>query len=115
MRILIAAGLAGILAGCATQPLTPEACGPQPTQLQIDEAVKAYVANVNWKDPGSVQVRNVHMTRCARIPNGLLVPKEPIPNGWEILLDVNAKNSYGGYTGFEVRSIIRTVDGKIHY
>ncbi len=32
-------------------------------QRQIDEALKSYIANVNWKDPDNLQVRNVHMTQ----------------------------------------------------
>jgi hypothetical protein len=100
--------------GCATAPVSPATCGAQPTQQQIDEAVKVYIANTNWKDPDSVQIRNLHMMQCRSIWNGL-INGGGYTIGWEIIIEVNAKNSYGGYTGFETKSIIRTADGLIHY
>lgn len=103
-----------VLNACASVPRAPPKCGPPLTQQQIDDVAKTYLALIDWKDPDSVQVRNARMTGCRTIPHGLLV-KEAIPAGWEVVLEVNAKNSYGGYTGFESKSIIYTTDGKIHY
>lgn len=99
--------------GCADTPLKSEACGPQPTPQQIDETVKTYIANNNWKDPESVRYQNVRMQPCRAIWVGLVNGGRL--TGWEIDVDVNAKNSYGGYTGFQTREIVKTPDGKVIY
>jgi len=109
--------LASVLHGCADAPVNPHdqaQCGPQPTEAQITDAVQTYIKNVNWKDPDSVQVRNVRMQECRSIYNGL-INGGGHTIGWEIDFEVNAKNSYGGYTGYQLKSIIRTTDGNIHW
>lgn len=102
------------IVACAGKRPTAADCGPAPTQQQVTASVQAYIANVNWKDPDSVKVRNVQLQECRLVPKGLLVggPREI---GWEIDFEINAKNSYGGYTGFQLKSITRTPDGNIHW
>jgi hypothetical protein len=99
--------------GCADAPVAPTTCGTQPTQAQIDAEVKTYLASRNWKDPESVRFQNVRMQQCRAIWVGLLNGGRL--TGWEIDVDVNAKNSYGGYTGFQTKQIIKTPDGKTIY
>jgi hypothetical protein len=72
--------------------------------------VQVYVAENDWKDPGSVQVRNIRLLGCVaeRIGGERYV-------GWNIYLEVNAKNSYGGYIGFEGRYILRAINGTTHW
>lgn len=61
-----------------------------------------------------MHVQNIRMLECRSIFNGLLNGGGHTV-GWEIDFDVNAKNSYGGYTGFQVKSVVRTADGVIHW
>lgn len=106
MRILIAVGLAWLLAGCASAPapFSNDACGPKPDQVGAEAAVKSYVANTNWKDADSVRTRNPTLVCMSRA-----IGTSPFARnrtfGWEVQLEVNAKNSYGGYTGFETKSL----------
>ena len=98
-----------IVSACANTapPFTNEACGTEPTQQQIDSAVKTYMATTNWKDPDSVRWRNANAICRARwIGKGVFARDRK--TAWEIDLDVNAKNSYGGYTGFQTKSITLT-------
>jgi hypothetical protein len=113
-RVPALAVIAALVCGCASAPPTSEKCGPQPSDQQIQESVQAYIAGVNWKDPDSVQVRNIRIQPCRSIWKGL-INGGGYEVGWEIDFEVNAKNSYGGYTGFELKSIIRTPDGKVHW
>ena len=89
-------------------------CGPRPTEAQIADSVQTYIGKIAWKDPDSVHVQNIRMLECRSIFNGLLNGGGHTV-GWEIDFDVNAKNSYGGYTGFQVKSVVRTADGVIHW
>jgi hypothetical protein len=108
---------ASLLSACAYAPLTPKQqtqCGPQPTPDQIAAAVQTFVKSVNWKDPDSVHVQNVQLQKCQPHWNGLLNGGGHTV-GWEIDFEINAKNSYGGYTGFQLKSVLLTADGNIHW
>jgi len=114
MKKLLPFALA-LLVGCASgPPPTPESCGPDLTQVDIQASVQTYIANINWKDPSSVQVRNVRVQPCSSHWKGLIAGGGHMI-GREIDFEVNAKNSYGGYTGYQLKSIIRTPDGQIHW
>lgn len=104
--------ISSVLSACVNMPPnTPAAaCGPDMTPVQVQAAVDQYLANSNWKDPESVKIRNVRAEPCKSIWMGLLNGGKVL--GWEIFLEVNAKNSYGGYTGFQTKSIVKTVDGR---
>jgi hypothetical protein len=106
-----------MLSGCATAPATPQEqsrCGQQPTEAEIADSVQVYIKNIGWKDPDSVHVQNIRMKGCSSSWNGL-INGGGHTIGWEIDFEVNAKNSYGGYTGFEPKSIMRTSDGIVHW
>jgi hypothetical protein len=93
------------LSGCASVAQPPAKCeGPQPAQQQIDDAVKTYLTGTNWKDPDSVRVRDIRCA-CRGRWRGVGVLAHGRTDNWEVDLDINAKNSYGGYTGFETKSI----------
>jgi hypothetical protein len=100
--------------GCATPPVNSTSCGPAPTQSEISAAIDSYVKSVDWKDPQSVQVRDVRVQPCRAIENGLLAGGG-YTVGYEIDFEINAKNSYGGYTGFELYSIVRKADGTLRF
>lgn len=114
MKKLLAFALT-LLIGCASAPQpTPENCGPDLTQADIQGSVQTYIANINWKDPDSVQVRNIRVQPCSSHWKGLIAGGGYMV-GREIVFEVNAKNSYGGYTGYQLKSIVRTPDGKVHW
>jgi hypothetical protein len=114
-RLIIAVCFAAISAGCAAQIERPEQCGTPPTPEQAQKAVDAYVAKVDWKDSESVRVRNVRSGFCMGAQIGGLLTGGSRMTGWEVDFEVNAKNSYGGYTGFEARRLLITPDGTVHW
>lgn len=114
MRIFALALLALVLVGCATAPPTAQQCGPEPTPDQVDAAVQTFMAGENWKDESSVQIRNVSLRNCQAIVNGILNPNGRM-TGWVVLLEVNAKNSYGGYTGYQQRTLVITADHRVRW
>jgi hypothetical protein len=87
-----------ILAGCASYPTTPSApvasaqAGPPPDRNAV---IVAYLNRV-LKDPESARVSDIHGPTFINIPGGLLAQGT---SGWGICFFVNAKNSFGGYTG----------------
>lgn len=110
MSRLIPAVALVILTGCAlsapvTDPSILAKCGPEPSEWQRDDAVRAYVQGFGFLDPGSVQTRNVRLTgpRQWNSLHGSLV-------GWEVSLEVNGKNSFGGYVGFKPTGILILAD-----
>ena len=111
--LIVAASIAA-LCGCASTPPSTQSCGPQPSEEQVAGAVQAYLQNYPWKDPESVRFQNVRLQTCQSHWKGLANGGGYLI-GWEIDFDVNAKNSYGGYTGFQLHSLILTADGQIHY
>jgi hypothetical protein len=91
-----------LLAGCASTPITPEqiAQGDYGAPPSDHEAyLKSYFEGV-LKDPYSA------VYRFGKPYKGYLT-KAPIAGGgidqfgWLVEVDVNAKNSYGGYTGMK--------------
>ena len=93
MRVLTLA-LALSLGACVTTK-TPEQLNWQPNHEAIVERVKA-----GLKDPMSAQF--------GKVTNSIVV-YEPTGQEWvrAVCLTVNAKNSYGGYTGFKGRVIFQ--------
>jgi hypothetical protein len=119
-RIRVILLVAAALAGCATTPTTPgekAKCGAQPTEDQMAIAVQTYIKSVDWKDPDSVHVRNIRLQPdCVSVMNLLLNGGGGGGRayGFWINFDVNARNSFGGYTGFQLKSVLRSADGQIH-
>ena len=91
-----------ITAGCVSpQTITIERCGPRPTMAQAEWGVNYFVQNSDLKDPGSAQVRNIQiggMHGQANVHGNVY--------GWLVTFEMNAKNSFGAYTGFRKREVI---------
>lgn len=65
------------------------------------------IAKDNLKDPGSAQFRNIQKPKKFWGKSLTLNPY------WLICGEVNAKNSFGGYTGFDVMAVRQSPDGTI--
>lgn len=81
--------LAGCVAPPTQQELTRADYGPKPESYQV--AIKSYMDRV-LKDPESARYEFLHSPVKGFSGN-------PRVFGWITCVDVNAKNSYGGYTG----------------
>jgi hypothetical protein len=95
-RTLIGAALLLSLAGCATPPTQEELAtadyGPFPKDYQ--DTIRAYF-DQTLKDPDSVRYKwRGEPSRGWETLGGKKF-------GWRVCVDVNAKNSYGGYTGYQ--------------
>lgn len=109
--------LALVIAGCASPLAKNEqsSCGQKPTDQQANESVQIFVSKGNWKDPDSVRVRNIDIVGCKAEMIGGLLNGGKRYIGWVINFEVNAKNSYGGYTGFEAQWVLREANGMTHW
>lgn len=114
-KTLIALIAVGSLAGCAPQMVRPEQCGDRPTLDQAQKAADLFVQKADWKDPDSVRVRGVRTGDCVTAQIGGLLTGGSRMTGWEVDFEVNAKNSYGGYTGFEGRRVLITPNGSVYW
>lgn len=89
-------GLSLLLTACVTPYGATPSGAPVDAKPDLEQAkAKAEIAlRGTLKDPASAQFQNwspVHMTQYG------LLRREWV---WAICVDVNGKNSYGGYTGF---------------
>jgi hypothetical protein len=111
-KITIALLTAAALAGCATEaqrkdaetnawkqtlPLPNADYGSYPENYE--ELVKAYLAR-SLKDPESARYSNFSQPRKEHIITS--VSAKEATYGYSVCVSVNAKNSYGGYTGNHV-------------
>jgi hypothetical protein len=100
MRKIIIGFALVLLTACATEPQTrPDGhpftqvdAGPPPDRNRV---IVEYLSEV-LKDPDSARISNIGGPVFMTIPGELLVRGT---YGWGICFWVNAKNSYGGYTG----------------
>ena len=92
---------AGILAPRSTPE--PIDIGVEPTFEQIKLEVEARTADL-LVDPESARFKYPYMTVEQR--------GSKHPNGWATCAMVNARNSMGGYTGYQI-VLIRFVQGKV--
>lgn len=95
-----APALAAVLVGCATvtgdwSNVDP---GPKPDQTEAQQLAEAAIRST-LKDPDSGQFKN--WSSLYKSYGGVL-QNEPV---WAICVDVNGKNSYGGYNGFKPWSV----------
>lgn len=105
-RVIIAA-LTVSLAACSTtptgqggKPLTLADAGPKPTDaMAIAKAVMLPIL----KDPESARFQLIRPARPV-VTGDTIFHKGGA--GWEICVNVNAKNSYGGYTGYRTTYIL---------
>lgn len=100
MRILLAALVFVILAGCASKP-TPEQIqaadyGASVYQADAENAVKGFF-NVYLKDPESARYSFGTVYRGYMV--GSVFEGRKVEGGFLLDVTVNAKNSYGGYVG----------------
>lgn len=111
MRWAAVAGLV-VMVGCAlNEPITnPSLVGPAPSQWQMEEGIRLYIQSIGFKDPGSVQVRNVRLDGPMKWNN-----IRGAVTGWQITADLNAKNSFGGYTGFRPHQVLFLQDGSYRW
>jgi len=95
--LLIGALIACINAGCvSSQTIASADYGQCPAN--IEELTKKFIA-YHLKDPDSAMWRNTTV-RKGWVKDGLVMGGRS-HFGWICGIDVNARNSFGGYTGFE--------------
>lgn len=79
-----------------------------PRNLNYGPSPKNYAAEVvsllksELKDPDSVQIKSITKPRRGYASYGFGTKEY----GWHVDVTYNAKNSYGGYTGYETRQYI---------
>ena len=116
MRALLAVAAAVALSGCAIGPTylrtangsvpVAEDAGPRPSREVIDQYLRA-----SLRDPSSAQVERVVGPGFVNQKSHIITPAF---YGWVTCFDVNAKNAFGGYTGFK-RNALVVRDGRIVY
>lgn len=98
-RTILLLTIGGALASCATPPPSPEELAaakamPAPaSQADAENAAREYFNDV-LKDPSSA------VYKFRQPISGIVRAYDHTYRGWFMCGDVNAKNSYGGYTGF---------------
>lgn len=104
MRIAVIAGAIVALTGCgavyqkkaeeflATQPESAWGAGPPPDHLEGE----AYLIKRQLKDPYSAQIASMGVKRAVLPASMASTETVPVYCSYQ---SVNAKNSYGGYTG----------------
>ena len=85
------------LAGCG-----PIEAGPKPTEAQFKEGIRGWILS-NAKDPGSAQYRF-----------GPIAGGPSVNQYWHMCVEINGKNSFGGYIGFEAYQF-EWANGEIRY
>jgi len=100
-----------ILTGCAATPTQEEIAnayyGEQPTQVFQEMIIKTFMASI-LKDPDSAkyQFGESYKGYITYYPDTVFPSKTEY--GWVIRVSVNAKNSFGGYTGYQLyRFLVR--------
>ena len=85
-----------------------------PIPADYDAKVKRYLEST-LKDPFSVVLEQTKAPNYVQgvIRRGLL-RKQPY-QGWLACYRINAKNSYGAYTGFKSAAFLLTDDGAVHF
>lgn len=98
-RLILTMSLA-VLSGCAHYALTPEvtrALPAQPDNAAV-ERLSLIAARGVMKDPDSVQIRGLTQAK----PSYRVGPFGSVEaSGWGWFGQVNGKNSFGGYVGFQ--------------
>jgi len=85
-------------------------CGREPTQSEIEAAVSQRMVEY-LKDPGSAQYQVQEAPRKGWMKVDPKIGADA-EFGWDVTVLINAKNSYGGYIGFQkFRFLIR--DGAV--
>lgn len=102
--------------GCGVAPrniqtITNDEVGPYPTDYQF--TVQSYFEQA-LKDPDSAKYQwtGEPFKGYARIGFG---HTQTIEYGWVVPVKVNAKNSYGGYTGWKEHHLLVVMDHVVHH
>lgn len=99
-----------LLVGCASAPSQSEIdsidYGPEPSREQIEKSVKSLMGSY-LKDPDSAKYEfsEVDPQRYYVKNTGIATDKK-LYAGWRTIVRINAKNSYGGYTGFQYHQFL---------
>ena len=98
MKTILVPLFALALAGCATQITTADLakCGTPPTRSE--ERTKAYV-EAQLRDPESARYHFLALKRSTYRDG--LIEGGGVHYGWVQEVEVNAKNGFGGYEGFQ--------------
>lgn len=88
-----------------TQQQQTEQCGPSPTMSQAEQAVATWVQRGGLKDPFSAQTRDIKIEGRGASYKGLLTGGG-WDYGWVISFWVDAKNSFGAYSGWSKRYVV---------
>lgn len=116
MRCLLSAVILATSVGCASV-VTGEGFEVPPKDAnfgqppEVGENVKSYFALV-LKDPESARYRKGHVGK-AHCNKGLAWGGEIVWYGYAANIYINAKNSFGGYTGFKPYTLLWNPDGTI--
>lgn len=113
LRAVMLAIACTVLVGCIATPRNTETIadaevGPYPTDYQF--TVQSYFEQV-LKDPDSAQYKwpAKPFKGYARLGYG-----ETLFYGWLVPVQINAKNSYGGYAGWTQHHVLVVHDNVVH-
>lgn len=88
-----------LFAGCTTTPALDKTADYGPTPTNAQAVIQSYFAQI-LKDPESVRYTGWTEPTKGYV-RGPMYKGYPLTYGWLVGVNVNAKNSYGGYTGFK--------------
>lgn len=107
MKHILIIALLSLLTACTSAFQKPDASanyGNPP--LAYEETIKAYFSNV-LKDPESAKYKFGNPVR-AYANNGLAYGGKVAWVGYMVEVQINAKNSYGGYVGYKPHMVLFT-------
>ncbi len=108
--LLLLAVCAALLSGCVTASALRSAdYGPMPKQEDAKKQAITYLESI-LKDPDSARYQFVSL-RKGWLKDGGISGK--LHAGWMLDVQVNAKNSFGGYTGWETYRLL-FVNGRLY-
>jgi hypothetical protein len=94
-----------VLAACTPAKVTPAEAvakaGPRPTQAEAEALARKWCES-NLKDPTSFLLQNVRVLGPG-MSDALFGDETRRRYGWVVTWEVNAKNSFGGYVGWDLR------------
>ena len=113
MREVLVAGVIGLgmMRGCS---ITPPTLKTEPTKLSSGEIrdLQMYVSK-ELKDPYSAVFSSKIATATYELSLNDVKLKQGTGKGTALCGYVNAKNSYGGYAGSELYSVLKDRDGSV--
>lgn len=108
-RLLVAASIVALV-GCSSPVTSPDElarCGPEPGRAVAEGVAKAAIGALHLKDPGSAQITDIRVDGPTKWPD-----PDGVHLGWQISFWLNAKNSFGGYTGPQKYLALLRADGQ---